>query len=99
MLLSQALQYFYLSPLVQAFLATVRRWGHKQPPLYDIHKLLKTLEGGLAVTRKDPWLLQAQAELCIISKQYQKALLCYLEMDNSQQVCCACMLLFVTTHS
>ena len=96
-LLNQVVIDNFLYSNSKAFLDVVRRWSPVCPPLFNHRVLLERLRAknshlsavnsgahGKENLRVQRWdLVEAQAQLHIISKEHGEALNCYLEMNTS----------------
>jgi hypothetical protein len=67
----------FLHSSSKALLDVVDRWGYLDPPLFNRELLLTRLEAAREI---DPWYLETQAKLYMVSNQYEKALNCYLSI-------------------
>ena len=63
------------------FLQTVKSWAKIQPRLFDHDMLLLRLE---TVHSPDKFILEAEAELYVVAKQYEKAIHAYLEIEGER---------------
>lgn len=74
---------FFLHSNSKALLDIIGRWGAVEPGLFDHEDILMRLE---ALGKLDVYYLEARAKLYIMSKQYEKALNCYLEINFDQSI-------------
>ena len=70
----------FLHSSSKALLDVVDRWGYLDPPLFNRELLLTRLEAAREI---DPWYLETQAKLYMVSNQYENALNCYLSIATN----------------
>lgn len=73
----------FLHSSSKALLDVVDRWGYLDPPVFNRGLLLNRLE---AAREMDPWYLETQAKLYMISNQHENALDCYLSIATNPKM-------------